>query len=406
MKPIRLSDYHENGPRHKKINWQNKISEPVAALQPSGIREFFDIVAQRKDCISLGVGEPDFVSPARVVHSAVSALRSGYTHYTGNQGLPSLRAQISNYLQNEYELSYDPDNEILIVVGVSQGLDLALRSIINPGDVVSYARPSYVSYEPMITLAGGRPAPISMSFADSFKITAEALAEGCPAESKALLLNYPSNPTGATFGRPTLERIRDFVVERDMLVISDEIYGELSFDEPHIPLATLEGMKERTLLLGGFSKSFAMTGWRIAYICGPAEWLKALLKIHQYSMLCAPTISQIAAETALKDCLGDRDAMRASYKKRRDFMVKGLNKAGLDCHSPGGAFYVFPSIKKTGLSSMQFAKSLLAEKNVAVVPGSAFGPEGEGFIRMSYATSEEELKTALQKITEFVNEHT
>ncbi|MDH5719408.1 MAG: aminotransferase class I/II-fold pyridoxal phosphate-dependent enzyme [Spirochaetia bacterium] len=379
-----------------------RLNHKVRELKPSGIREFFDVVAHRKDCISLGVGEPDFVSPQAVIESGIEALREGYTHYTGNQGLLSLRKEISRYLQKEYNVYYDPNEEIIVTVGVSQAVDLALRSVINQSDGVLFAKPSYVSYDPMILLSGGEPQPVSTSAQDNFLMNAKSLEKQMKENTKILFLNYPANPTGASFNHKQLQEISDFAIENDLLVISDEIYAELSYEFQHIPISAFNGMKERTVLLGGFSKGFAMTGWRIGYACGPTEWIKAMLKIHQYSMLCAPTLGQIAAEAALKNGIEDRDNMKEAYIKRRDLIVKGFNSMGLSCNMPAGAFYVFPNIEKTNLTSMEFAKTLLDKKNVAVVPGTAFGQEGEGFIRCSYATSLKEIEIALEKISEFV----
>ncbi|MDH5716076.1 MAG: aminotransferase class I/II-fold pyridoxal phosphate-dependent enzyme [Spirochaetia bacterium] len=385
------------------MNWLEKINSRVQSLKPSGIREFFDVVAHQKDCISLGVGEPDFVSPQVIIETAIEALRKGYTHYTGNQGLPELRKEISKYIENEYSIKYDPNEEIIITVGVSQAVDLALRAVLNIKDGVIYGTPSYVSYEPMISLAGGEPQSVSTSFNNNFLLQLPELKNAIKDNSKILFLNYPANPTGSSFNKKELEEIKNFVIENDLLVISDEIYGELSYEMPHTPISIFEEMKERTLLLGGFSKGFAMTGWRIGYACGPSAWIKSMLKIHQYSMLCAPTLGQIAAEAALKYALDDKDKMKAAYKKRRDLIVNGFNELGLDCKTPLGAFYVFPSIKKSGFSSMEFAKNLLKEQNVAVVPGTAFGDDGEGFIRCSYATSYKEIEIALEKIKKFIN---
>jgi aminotransferase len=306
-------------------------------------------------------------------------------------------------LEETYNVEYNPENEILITVGVSQGIDLALRSIINPGDVVLYGSPSYVSYFPMIKLAGGTPHVISTNFSDQFRLKPELIQDACTTNSKAILLNYPSNPTGASYKKSELDTIAQIARDNDLLVISDEIYSDLSYDYDHTAISSLPGMKERTVLLGGFSKSFAMTGWRIGYAAGPKEWIKTMLKIHQYSMLCAPTIAQMGAETALKYALHERDKMKDVYSKRRDIILDGFNRIGLITQKPEGAFYIFSNINKTGLSSMDFAHKLLENKNVAVIPGNAFGKEGEGFIRSCYATSTENIKTAIEKIDEFVN---
>lgn len=387
------------------MDYSQKLASVVQGLKPSGIRQFFDIVATRKDCISLGVGEPDFVTPQVVIDHAIQALRDGYTHYTGNSGLLSLRREIARYLEKEYALSYHPEKEILVTVGVSQGVDLAFRALLNPGDSVLYPEPCYVSYDPMIRLAGGMPQRVLTSAENEFSLQAETIAhvvEHSPTRCKILFLNYPSNPTGASIGREELLRIARLAEEKDLIVISDEIYGELNYEDAHIPFATLPGMRERTLLLGGFSKAFAMTGWRIGYACGNEELIKAMTKIHQYSMLCAPTLAQIAAETALKYALPERDRMREEYRARRNLIVKGFNDLGLKCFLPQGAFYVFPDIRSTGKTSMQFATALLESQNVAVVPGTAFGASGEGFIRCSYATARKEIELALSRIANFV----
>lgn len=385
------------------IDWSASLSTVVQSLKPSGIREFFDIVATRKDCISLGVGEPDFVSPQVVIDHSIQALRDGYTHYTGNAGFLSLRREIARYLQNEYGLSYNPENEILITVGVSQGVDLAFRATVNLGDGVIFPEPCYVSYDPMIRLAGGLPQRVNATAENDFSLKAENIESVITPASKVLFLNYPSNPTGASIAEAELTRIAELAEKKNLVVISDEIYGELAYEEKHIPFANLPKMRERTLLLGGFSKAFAMTGWRVGYACGPEPLIKAMTKIHQYSMLCAPTLGQIAAEAALKYAIGDRDRMRDEYRLRRNIIVRGFNDMGLKCFMPQGAFYVFPDIRSTGLTSMQFAKDLLEAQNVAVVPGTAFGDSGEGFIRCSYATARKDIEAALAKIAAFVN---
>ena len=384
------------------VDWSASISSVVQDLKPSGIRQFFDIVATRKDCISLGVGEPDFVTPQVVIDHSIQALRDGYTHYTGNAGLLSLRREIARYLEKEYGLSYNAEKEILITVGVSQGVDLAFRAILNAGDGVLYPEPCYVSYDPMIRLAAGVPQRVLATAENDFSLKAQNIRDALEPNSKALFLNYPSNPTGASIGKDELLNIAKLADEKNLIVISDEIYGELSYEEKHIPFPTLPGMKERTLLLGGFSKAFAMTGWRIGYACGDENLIRAMTKIHQYSMLCAPTLAQIAAETALRYALSDRDKMRDEYRLRRDLIVKGFNDMGLKCFMPQCAFYVFPDIRSTGKTSMDFAKDLLEAQNVAVVPGTAFGASGEGFIRCSYATARKEIEAALTKIAAFV----
>ena len=400
-----LVDLNQKQTRSKKttIDWSQKIDSSVEYLPPSGIRAFFDIVSERSDCISLGVGEPDFVSPEPVLDSAITAIRQGFTHYTGNQGMPSLREKITRYLFSEYGLSYDPESEVLITVGVSQGLDLALRSIVTEGDEVIFPSPSYVSYSPLIKMNGGIPRKASLSFTDAFRLSAPIISQQLSEASKVLLLNYPSNPTGASMNENDLKEISELVIRNNLLVISDEIYGELTYESKHIPIASLPGMKERSLLLGGFSKVFAMTGFRVGYACGPKEWIHAMLKIHQYSMLCAPTVSQIAAEAALEQAISHRDQMIDKYNRRRYELMASLDQIGLKCHKPQGAFYIFPSIEKTGLRSMDFATKLLDKEGVAVVPGTAFGEEGEGFIRCSYAASIKDIREAVERMKRFVN---
>lgn len=384
-------------------HWPEKLAQVVQSIQPSGIRQFFDIVATRKDCISLGVGEPDFVTPQVVIDYAIAALREGYTHYTGNSGLLSLRRAIAEYLEKEYGLDYHPEREILITVGVSEGVDLAFRALLNPGDAVLYAEPCYVSYNPMIRLAGGVPHAVVTRPENCFSLKASDIAAKMrQIKPKVLFLNYPSNPTGASIAKSELMKIAQLCEEHDTIVISDEIYGELSYSGNHVPFATLPAMRERTLLLGGFSKAFAMTGWRIGYACGPEELIRAMTKIHQYSMLCAPTVAQIAAEAALRHALSERDRMRDEYRLRRDLIVAGFNRLGLPCALPDGAFYIFPDIRVTGKTSMQFATELLESQNVAVVPGTAFGESGEGFIRCSYATARREIELALERIARYL----
>ncbi|MCS6985779.1 MAG: aminotransferase class I/II-fold pyridoxal phosphate-dependent enzyme [Leptospiraceae bacterium] len=386
-----------------QTRWAQCLNATVLQLKPSGIRQFFDLVASRPGCISLGVGEPDFVSPQPVIEKAISALREGYTHYTTNQGLLSLRQAIARYLYQEYGLVYDPKTEILITVGVSQALDLSLRTCLNPGDGVLYPQPGYVSYEPMILLSQGRPIPYNLNPENGFRLDFPGLEKTLAENPKIILLNYPANPTGMSFHQDELKELARWARQHNLLVISDEIYGELTYSYKHIPIASLPDMKERTLLLGGFSKSFAMTGWRLGYVCGPREIVEAMTKVHQFSMLCAPTLSQIAAEAALSQALAERDQMKEAYRVRRDTIVHGLNEIGLVCHLPDGAFYVFADIRCTGLTSMEFATKLLERENVAVVPGTAFGSIGEGFIRCSYATSLEEIKEALLRMKRFLH---
>ena len=388
--------------KNSSIDWQSTINRNVQSLKPSGIRAFFDIINSRKDCISLGVGEPDFISPQPILEAAITSIQKGYTHYTANQGLLSLRKKISEYLQKEYNLSYNPETEIIVTVGVSQGLDLAIRSIMENGDGGLFSSPAYVSYSALIELVGGIAQPFSVYEKNKFQIQAKDIETAITPKSKFLLLGYPGNPTGASLNYEQLSNISKVVIENNLLVISDEIYGELSYDQKHIPLATLPNMKERVMTLGGFSKAFAMTGWRVGYACGPEEWIKSMFKIHQYSMLCTPTVSQIAAEAALSFSLQDRDKMKNEYNERRNIIVSRFNNMGLKCINPDGAFYAFPSIQSSNMTSLEFATKLLEDQNVAVVPGSAFGKEGEGFIRCSYATSKKEIIEAMNRIEKFI----
>lgn len=379
-----------------------RISRTVREIPPSGIRRFFDIVSQMQDVISLGVGEPDFVTPWRIREAAIHALEQGYTQYTSNRGLPELCREVARLLARRYGLNYQPEDEILITVGVSEGLDLALRAVLDPGDEVLVPEPCYVSYRPCTRLAGGVPVPVPSDAGSRFRVQREALEAALTPRTRVLLLNYPNNPTGGTLGRAELEAIADLARQHDLIVISDEIYAELTYDRPHLPIASLPGMRERTITLNGFSKAYAMTGWRIGYAAGPPELIGAMTKIHQYTMLCAPIVSQKAAIEACR--AGDEAAARmvAEYECRRRFFVQGLNDLGLECPMPEGAFYAFPSIRSTGLSSEEFAEQLLKEERVAVVPGNAFGEGGEGHIRCSYAASLEHLREALARIERFL----
>lgn len=380
-----------------------EISRKVEQLAPSGIRAFFDLVLGMKDVISLGVGEPDFVTPWHIREHAVYALEKGYTSYTSNKGMIELRKQIDLFLKKRFGLSYDPEDEILITVGVSEGLDLAMRALLNPRDKVIVPQPCYVSYAPVVDLAGGRPILLDTRIEEGFKITPEALAQVCRREHpKALMINYPCNPTGTSYTRPELKNLAKVIIKHNLIVISDEVYDELTYDFDHTPLATLPGMKERVIYMNGFSKSYAMTGFRLGYACGPAAIIAGMTKIHQYTMLCAPIISQIAAIEALRFGLRDVEEMRREYNRRRRFIVEGLNAIGLTCHMPQGAFYVFPSIKATGENSLDFAKNLLNAQKVALVPGVAFGACAEGHIRISYASSYSHLKEALARIKAYL----
>lgn len=371
-------------------------------LPPSGIRVFFDLVIGMKDVISLGVGEPDFVTPWNIRETAIYAIEKGYTSYTSNKGLIELRRDISKYLKRKHNLDYDPEDEILITVGVSEAFDLSLRAITNRGDKILVTEPSYVAYGPIASLCGGHPVHIKTDKDNGFKISPKQISDNCDKKTKALILNYPNNPTGASYSKEELMAIANVVKKKDLVMISDEIYEDLTYDFNHTPFPSLPGMKERTIYLNGFSKSFAMTGWRIGYVCGPKDLIAAMTKIHQYTMLCASIISQMAAQEALKNSDRSVQEMKREYRRRREFIISRLNEMGLSCHKPEGAFYAFPSIKSTGMSSMDFAKNLLKKEKVAVVPGTAFGGIGEGYLRMSYATSYESLKEAMTRIERFI----
>lgn len=386
------------------MNWNQIISKQVNHIPRSGIREFFDLVVGRQDIISLGVGEPDFVTPWHIREAAIYSLEQGHTTYTSNYGLESLRKEIAKYVHGFFKTSYSPLNEILVTVGVSEAMDLALRALINPGDEVLYHEPCYVSYSPSVAMAYGKAIAIPTKKSDLFSLNPETLKQAITPKTKILLLNFPTNPTGATAPLATLQAIADLCIEKNLIVISDEIYSELSYsDEPHISIASLPGMRERTLLLHGFSKAFAMTGFRLGYACGPEPLISAMMKIHQYSMLCAPISSQEAAIEALKNGTPAMLKMRESYRQRRNYFVQRLNDIGIDCHLPGGAFYAFPDISKFGLSSKEFATRLLEEEQVAAVPGTAFGESGEGFLRCCYATSFDLIKEACNRIERFVS---
>ncbi len=381
------------------------IADHIAALPKSGIRDFFEIVSTMQDVISLGIGEPDFDAPWHVREATVFGLEKGATHYTSNLGLAKLRNRIVRYLHDTYELSYDANSETIITVGVSEALDLAIRAIINPGEEVLYHEPCYVSYAPLIRMAHGVPRAVATKADNGFRLTAEALEEQLTDKTRVLLLNYPNNPTGATILENDLKDIVKLVIKHDLVVISDDIYAELTYDIKHRPVAGMPGMRERTIFLHGFSKAWAMTGFRLGYACGPAAYIDAMMKIHQYTMLCAPSLSQEAAIEALNRADEDVQEMKAEYRRRRNYIYRSLTDIGLECNKPGGAFYIFPSIEKTGLSSQEFAFGLLEDQKVAVVPGTAFGACGEGFIRCSYATSLEDLEVAVKRIEQFIGKH-
>lgn len=381
-----------------------EISKKVEQLAPSGIRAFFDLVLGMKDVISLGVGEPDFVTPWHIREKAIFSLEKGYTSYTSNKGMPELRKQITAFLKTRYGMNYDFDEEILITVGVSEGLDLAMRAILNPGDKVLVPEPVYVSYRPVVELAGGKAVILKTGIENGFKLTAQQIEEACGKGVKALMINYPCNPTGASYTKSELQAIALVAKENKLLIISDEIYDELTYDFDHVPLASLGGMKDSVLYFNGFSKAYAMTGFRIGWVCGPAKVVAAMTKIHQYTMLCAPITGQMAAQEALKSGFKSVQEMKSEYKRRRNYIVKALNEIGLECHMPQGAFYVFPSIKNTGETSMAFAQNLLKKKKVALVPGVAFGPSCEGYVRISYASAYDSLKEAVSRISSYLED--
>ncbi len=382
---------------------RNPLNEKIVSIPPSGIRKFFDIVSEMKDAISLGVGEPDFDTPWHIREEGIYSLEKGRTFYTSNAGLKELKIEIHNYLSRRCDVSYDPDSEIMVTVGGSEAIDAAMRAMLDPGDEVLIPQPSYVSYVPCAVLADGVPVIIELEEKDEFRLTPEKLLEKITPKSKVLVLPFPNNPTGAVMRRSDLEKIAKIVEEKDLFVISDEIYSELTYgDEAHVSIASLPGMKERTVLINGFSKAYAMTGWRLGYACAPSLILKQMLKIHQYAIMCAPTTSQYAAVTALRDGDSDVQYMRESYDQRRRYLIHAFEEMGLDCFEPLGAFYMFPSIKRFGMTSDEFATRLLKEEKVAVVPGTAFGECGEGFLRVSYAYSLKSLKEALGRIEHFV----
>ena len=383
---------------------RNPIGKKVVDIKPSGIRKFFDVVSEMPDAISLGVGEPDFDTPWRVRDEAIYSLEQGRTFYTSNSGLKELKEEISGYLNRKYGLSYDPYSEVFVTVGGSEAIDVGLRAMLDPGDEVLIPEPSYVSYKPCAILTGGVPVPIPLKEENEFRLTSAELLEHITDRTKILILPFPNNPTGAIMERKDLEEIVRIVIDRDIFVMTDEIYAELTYgEEGHVSIASFPGMKERTIYINGFSKAFAMTGWRLGYACGSKAIIEQMLKFHQYAIMCAPTTSQYAAVEALRSCDEDVKQMREEYDDRRRYLIHRLREMGMDCFEPFGAFYIFPSIKKFGMSSNDFAERLLREKKVAVVPGTAFGDSGEGFIRISYAYSLESLKTALDRIEEFVS---
>jgi len=381
------------------------IADHVRDLPKSGIREFFDIVAQEKEVISLGVGEPDFDTPWHIREAAIYSLEQGRTHYTSNLGLPELRSSICRYVNRHFGIAYDPRTEVIITVGVSEAIDLALRALINPGDEVLYHEPCYVSYSPSVVMAHGKAVAVATRAEENFRLTAAALKKKITARSKVLMLNFPCNPTGATQSREELEKIARLCIDHDLIVLTDEIYSELRYDHAeHVSIASLPGMRERCIFLHGFSKAFAMTGFRVGYACAPEILTDAMMKIHQYAILCANTMAQDAAIEALEHGARGAEVMRREYEQRRNYIVRAFNDLGLACFQPVGAFYIFPNISSTGLTSREFSFGLLQKKKVACVPGPAFGPSGEGFVRCCYATSLDQIKEAMARIGDFLEE--
>lgn len=386
------------------MDYDRILSDKCKEIKPSGIRKFFDIANSMEGVISLGVGEPDFATPWTIRSKAITTLQQGKTVYTANAGLLELRCAISKYLERKYDLKYDPKNEIIVTVGGSEAIDLCIRAVVDPGDEVLVVEPSFVCYKPIVDLMHGVPVVIETKPEDNFKLTAEALRAKITDKTKLLILPFPNNPTGAIMTRPELEAVADVLRGTNILVLTDEIYSELSYHGKHVSIAEIDGMQERTIYVNGFSKAFAMTGWRLGYLAGPKPLVSQMLKIHQYAIMCSPTVSQYAAVDALEKCDDDVQAMVKEYDMRRRYIVNAFNELGLTCFEPGGAFYVFPCIKSTGLTSQQFCEDLLYKHKVAVVPGDAFGDCGEGYIRVSYAYSLQHLKTAVEAIREYLDD--
>jgi aminotransferase len=384
---------------------RNPLSKLVVDIQPSGIRKFFDIVSEMKDAISLGVGEPDFDTPWHIREEGIYSLEKGRTFYTSNAGLKELKVEICNYLYRKHQLQYNPNNETIVTIGGSEAIDISLRAMLDPGDEVLIPQPSYVSYLPCVRLAGGKPVIIELKVENQFKLTKEDLLNAITDKTKVLILPFPNNPTGAIMEYDELVEIAKIVEEKDIFVLSDEIYSELTYGRKHVSIAELPGMKERTILINGFSKSYAMTGWRLGYAVGPSNIIEQMVKIHQFAIMCAPTTSQYAAVEALRNGDPDVEMMREAYDQRRKYLIHAFKEMGLECFEPFGAFYVFPSIKSLGMSSDEFATRLLKEEKVAVVPGTAFGDCGEGFLRISYAYSIENLKIAIERMGRFVSKY-
>lgn len=381
---------------------RNPLSKKIVQVKPSGIRKFFDLVSEMDDVISLGVGEPDFDTPWHIRDEGIYSLEKGKTFYTSNSGLKELKSEIAKYIKRTQNVDYDPAHEIMVTVGGSEAIDIALRAMIDDGDEVLIPQPSYVSYEPCAFLAGAKPVIIDLKAENEFKLTAKEIEDACTDKTKILILPFPNNPTGSIMEKEELEKIAKVIIEKDLYVLSDEIYAELTYKGKHVSITTIEGMKERTILINGFSKSYAMTGWRLGYACAPQKILEQMLKIHQYAIMCAPTTSQYAAVEALRNGDKDVEEMRRSYNHRRRFLMNAFREMGLECFEPFGAFYVFPCIKEFGMTSEEFATKFLMEEKVATVPGTAFGDSGEGFLRISYAYSLETLKTAMQKLNKFI----
>ncbi|CAM4224703.1 classes I and II aminotransferase [Lederbergia lenta] len=385
------------------MNYQVYLSKTAKQIQPSGIRKFFDLASSMKDVISLGVGEPDFITPWNIRETTIASLEEGYTSYTANAGLMELRQEISAYLERRFHASYAAEDEIIVTVGASQALDLAFRMLLNTGDEVLIVEPAFVSYASLVTMAGGTPIPISTNADNGFKVTVEQIEKGITDKTKAILLCSPNNPTGTYLNEEELTKIAQVVKKHDLIVVSDEIYAELTYDEVYSSITSIEGMYERTIVINGFSKGFAMTGWRLGFVAAPREFTQVMLKIHQFTTMCAPHMLQHGAIEALRNSADNVENMKNNYRRRRNYIVQSLNMIGLNCHTPGGAFYVFPSIKSTGLTSDEFAEQLLKQEKVAVVPGNAFGQCGEGYVRCSYATSMEQLQEAMKRMQRFVD---
>lgn len=387
------------------VKAKNRLSSRIQDIKPSGIRRFFDLASSMDNIISLGVGEPDFTTPWNIREASISSMERGFTAYSANAGVLELRQEITKYMNQRFEVDYDPKTEVLVTVGASEAIDIGCRAILDPGDEVIIVEPGFVSYAPLVSMAGGVPVSVGTKIEDDFKVSAEQIRSVMTEKTKALMISFPNNPTGAVMLKEDLQEIATLAEEHDLIVFSDEIYAELSYDHKHVSFAALDGMKERTILISGFSKAFAMTGWRLGFVMAPPDLLAAMLKLHQYSLMCAPTMAQYGALEALKSGMDDVERMTQSYKQRRGFFVESFAEMGLACHMPGGAFYAFPSIKATGLSSEEFAEKLLYEEHVAVVPGDIFGAGGEGHIRCSYATSMENLQEATKRMNRFVSKY-